>query len=189
MIENFLINYGLIAVFLIATVEVDVAPIMAGVVAHLGYFDFFAATVVAACGAFASDSAWYWLGRWRADSIRASRLYQRTGARVERLIQRFGWWQLPVCRLFYGTRVVTMTFFGIQRRPFRAFLLVDAASCLFWSTLLTGLGFILSGSAELIIGRLKRVELWLLLILLVVISGAIAIQRLVQRGEKKLIGE
>ncbi|MER3429353.1 MAG: hypothetical protein C4334_14930 [Pyrinomonas sp.] len=182
--EDFLLNYGVLAVFALALVEVDAAPVLGGVVAHLGYLAPLSAVLAAATGAFVSDCVWYWVGRLNASWIRSSWLYRRAGERAERLINRLGWRQLPLCRLFYGTRVVTMVLWGTNRRHFGRFALIDALSCTMWAALLTGIGYVLSGSAEAILGRIKRVELWLLLGLLFVVGSSLVLRRVVEGGEK-----
>ncbi|MCV5526706.1 hypothetical protein OFN18_32080, partial [Escherichia coli] len=65
------------------------------------------------------------------------------------------------------------------------FALIDALSCTMWSILLTGIGYVLSGSAQAILGRIKRVELWLLLGLLFVVGSSLLIRRFVERSEKR----
>jgi membrane protein DedA with SNARE-associated domain len=61
-----------------------------------------------------------------------------------------------------------MIFWGVQRPSALKFALVDGSGCLVLTGLLFTLGFELSGSAALVVGRVKQVEL---LLLSVVISG------------------
>ena len=166
--EIFLIKYGVVAVFLAAMVEADVVPVLTGVVAHFGYVKGGPAVVAAAAGAFAGDYLWFCAGVYCSQTIQKSNLYLRTGRITEKLTRRLGLWQIPASHLIYGTRISTMIFWGVQRIPSLKFALVDGAGCLVLTGLLFTLGFGFSGNASLIVGRVKQVEL---LLLVGVISG------------------
>jgi membrane protein DedA with SNARE-associated domain len=169
--EAFLMNYGLLAVFVCAMVEADVVPVLAGVVAHLGYFDFIEAVAVAAAGAFIGDCVWFYLGHARSERIRRSWLYARAGKLTESLDRRFGKWLIPASHVIYGTRVATMTLSGIRRMPFAQFAAIDMLGCLTFTTLLASMGFLFSSSASLIIGHVKRVEVLLLIVAVLTALG------------------
>lgn len=162
--ETFLTNYGLIAVFISAMFEADVVPVMAGVVARLGYIDFIQSISVAAAGAFVGDCIWYAIGYERSDWIRSKNFYSRPSQVVRSLNRRFGVWQIPASHVIYGTRIATMLFAGIEKTSFVKFATVDLLGCVAFTTLLASLGFLFSGSALLIIGRVRRVEVLLLVI-------------------------
>lgn len=165
--EVFLMNYGLVAVFIAAMAEADVVPVLTGVVAHLGYFGFVRSISVASVGAFTGDCIWFWIGRVRSEWIRSTRLYMRTSTVAKNLDQRFGIWQIPASHIVYGTRIATMTLSGIKRMSFLRFAVVDLLGCVTFTTILATLGYLFSSSASLIIGHVKRVELLLLMVALV----------------------
>lgn len=160
-------KYGLLAVFFFAMAEADVVPVLTGVVAHLGYFSFARSIAVASGGAFTGDCVWFWIGRTRSEWIRSSRIYTRTAKVAENLDRRFGVWQIPASHVIYGTRIATMTFSGIKKMSFTKFAVVDMLGCVAFTTIFAALGFLFSSSASLIIGRVKRVELFLLLVVIV----------------------
>ena len=165
--ELFLIKYGLVAVFFSAMAEADVVPILTGVVAHLGYFSFAHAIAVATGGAFTGDCVWFWIGRTHSKWIRTSRIYARTAKATENLDGRLGVWQIPASHVIYGTRIATMTFSGLKKISFAKFAVMDILGCVVFTTVFATLGFLFSSSASLIIGRIKRVELALLLVVIV----------------------
>jgi membrane protein DedA with SNARE-associated domain len=161
-IQQLIIRHGLLAVLLGSAFEGDFTLILAGVVAHLGFFPFPLAVAVGALGSFIGDSIWYGLGRFRGPRFRAGRLYRRVGPRVQRLADRFGPWQLLLARFVYGTKAASMVFWGLNGLKFRRFGPIDAIGCVLGSAVFTGLGYLVSGSATLLLGRVRRVELWLL---------------------------
>lgn len=106
--ELFLINYGLLAVFLAAAVEADVVPILTGALVRLGYLKVTPALLCVAIGAFSGDCVWFWAGRNYSTQVQASSIYRRMGAKVERLTAWLSVWQIPASHVIYGTRVATM---------------------------------------------------------------------------------
>lgn len=147
--------------------EADVVPILAGVVAHLGYFGFAQSITVASIGAFIGDCVWFWIGRAHAKRIHTSRIYSRAVKATVNLDRRLGIWQIPASHIVYGTRVATMTFSGVKRMSFVRFAIADMLGCVGFTTALATVGFLFSSSASLIIGHVKRIELFLLLVLIV----------------------
>lgn len=171
VMEAFLMTYGLLAVFVCAMVEADVVPVLTGVVAHLGYFDFIEAIAVASAGAFIGDCVWFYLGHTRSERIRRSWLYARAAKLTESLDRRFGKWLIPASHVIYGTRIATMTLSGIRQMPFAQFAAIDMLGCLAFTTLFASMGFLFSSSASLIIGHVKKVEVLLLMVAVLTALG------------------
>jgi membrane protein DedA with SNARE-associated domain len=161
-LESLILHYGLVAVFLGAALEGDFTLILAGVVAHLGYFPFPLAVAAGAVGSILGDLAWYGLGRTHGRWFRSGRLYRRVGPRIESLARRFGSAQLLAARFVYGTKAASMVFWGLHDMPLAKFLLVDGIGALIGSFVFTGLGYLVSGSATLLLGKVRRVQFWLL---------------------------
>lgn len=160
-------RFGLPAVFLLTAVEGDVALVLGGVAAHLGLLDPVAVIAAGALGGFAGDAAWFAAGAWRADLVRRSAAYRRVGPTLERLVGRFGAWQLLLARPVYGTRVATMLFWGTQRLAAARFTALDLPACTVWAILLVSLGYLSSSSVAAVLGRVRRAEEWL--------GGAVAV--------------
>lgn len=160
--EEVIVRFGLVAVFLGASVEGDVTLILTGVIAHLGFMNLAIAIGVCACGCFTGDLFWYLLGRFRSDNFRNSKAYRLVGPAVERIAARIGPWQIAASRLVYGTRMATMFYWGIQRLSYRRFALIDILSCVVWAALLGTMGYSASLGAMALIGEVKQLELWLL---------------------------
>jgi membrane protein DedA with SNARE-associated domain len=153
-VEQLILRYGLSAVFVGAAIEGDLTLILAGVAAHLGYFSFAAAVAAGTAGGF--------LGRVRGRGFRAGRLYRRVGHRIEALARRLGAAELVASRFVYGTKAASMVFWGLHGMSLPRFALVDAIGCTIGTLVFTGLGFALSGSATVLLGKMRRLELWLL---------------------------
>ena len=182
--EQFLIEYGLLAIFLCAVVENDVTFILAGVIVHLGIVEAVPALLAGLGGALVHDSIWFWLGHARAETVRSHRVYRRLGPAVERLAAQFGPWELFFCRFVFGTRTPSLVFWGVQHLPVRKFLLIEGLALSLWGSVLVAVGFFLSNSAALIIGRVKSFEHWMLGAFLLAGAGFL-VTRLLTRHEIK----
>jgi membrane protein DedA with SNARE-associated domain len=178
-------RFGLAMVFLGTAVEGDVTMMLAGVTAHLGLFPIATVMTVGAVGGFAGDTFFYGLGRWHSDTIKRTRLYRRAEPAIERFTARFGPLEIVVARFIYGTRVASMVFWGVARLPLWRFALIDALGCALWAVALGALGYTLSGSAVLLLGRVKRVEAWLLGALLICVGLVLLYRAYLQRRSRR----
>ncbi len=160
--EDFIVRYGIFAIFVGAVFEGDVTLILAGVVAHMGLVGPLAGIFAGTCGALLADGAFYLAGRYGIAAIGRSEAYAHAAPVIDRLVGRLGAWQIVAARFVYGTRVASMLFWGMRGLPWRRFLPLDALACALWASALVGLGFSLSGSAAVLIGDVKKAELWLL---------------------------
>ena len=169
--QEFLLEYGLLAIFLCAIVENDVTFILTGVVVHLSGIHPVPALVSGLSGALLHDSIWFLLGHWRSDTIKTHRVYRRVGPAVERLAGCFGPWELLVSRFIYGTRTPSIVFWGVQRLSVTSFLLIETVALTVWGAVLISLGYFLSTGAAAIIGKVKSMERWMICALAIAIVG------------------
>lgn len=181
VVEQFLSTYGLLALVPLAAFEGDLSLIVVGALAHRGLLWLPSAIVAGAVGSLIGDTAWFFLGRRLRDSVRDSRLYQRVGPRIERLADRIGIWQLIAARFIWGTRNASMFFWGQHGLPLHRFLLVDALSCLIGATTFGVMGYLVGQGALALLGHMRRLEHWLLIILLFGIVVTFIIHRLTRR--------
>lgn len=182
-LEAFLSNYGLLALFLLATVEGDVSLLVAGVLTHVGVLPLPGAIAAGALGNLVGDSFWFAVGHRHSGRIRASRLYRAVGPRVEGLARRLGPWQLLAARVVYGTRNVSMLFWGQMRLPTGRFLLLDGLGCALAATGFTLLGYAVGSSTEALTHEIHRIEHWLLV---AVLAGSVLVWGVTRLARRKL---
>jgi membrane protein DedA with SNARE-associated domain len=180
-LADLLSQYGLIAVLIGTAIEGDFTLILAGVLAHEGYFRLEDALGVGMLGLFLGDCCWYALGRWRGRAFKASRFYARVGGTIERLAKRVGAWELIAARFVYGTKSASMIFWGLHGLPLQRFVLVDAIGCALGAGVFTGLGYLVSGSAVALLGHVQRFERFLAGIIIVAVVLVFAVNRATRR--------
>lgn len=179
--EDFLTRHGLFAVLAAAAFEGDMSVVLAGVLAHLGFFSLPRAVEAAWLGGFVGDTAWYVLGRLNSTTVRRSRLYERAAPLIERLVVRLGEREIVLSRFVYGTRIASMFFWGVHQLPYARFAAFDLVGCLLSAIVLAGLGFGLSTSAVALVGRVKRAEVWLVGLLLASLALLVGLRHLMRR--------
>jgi membrane protein DedA with SNARE-associated domain len=160
-LQQLLIHYGLVAVLIGSAIEGDFSLLLAGVVSHLGIFPFEWAVAAGTLGSLLGDTAWYALGRLRGPKFREGKFYRRVGPTINRLARQLGPWELLAARFVYGTKAASMVFWGLHGLSLPRFLLIDALGCAIGTTVFTGLGYLVSGSATALLGKVHRVQLWL----------------------------
>lgn len=173
-------EYGIYAVFALATVEGDITLLLAGVLAHNGNFGPYSFLKVYLAGTFGGvvgDTVGYFIGRLFRKTVKNYSFYKMAQPRIERLLEKFGGFAIIVSKYIYGIRAAMCLFYGIGRMPFHKFLLLDFISCSIWVLMLAGIGYFFSGAITSIIGDFKQIGVALFFIVL----GGIIIFYLIER--------
>lgn len=171
-LEQFLGDHGLVALLFVATVEGDLSIVIGGVLAHLGILPLPGVMLVGAAGNLIGDCVWFGVGRRFRLHIRETGLYQAVGAQIERLASRLGPWQLLAARVVYGTRNMSMVFWGQHELPLIRFLLVDALGCILAAVGFALIGYLVGNGTTALTGEVKRIERFLLIAL---VAGALVL--------------
>lgn len=173
-------QYGIYAVFALCTVEGDITLLLAGVLAHNGYFGHFSflkVYIFGTLGGMVGDAFGYMVGRLFQQSVRNHSFYQMAQPRIERLVDKFGALAIIVSKYIYGIRVAMCLFNGIGRMPFHKFLLMDFISCSIWVLALSSVGYFFSGAITTIIGDFKQIGIAVFFIVL----GGVILFYLIER--------
>lgn len=173
-------TYGLIAVFFLVMIEGDITLLLAGVLAHSGFFgeySFLLVLLTATAGAVAGDNLAYVTGRGFGKSVRDFRFYRAARPRIERLTNKFGWLSIFLSKYIYGLRTACCVFYGVGHMPLARFLPYTLASCFAWVFILAGAGYFFSGAITNIIGDFHRLGKVLLVIVVCGIVGFYLLER------------
>ncbi|HZI60046.1 MAG TPA: DedA family protein [Pyrinomonadaceae bacterium] len=173
-LNQLLLQYGVYAVFILVMIEGDITLLIAGVLAHSGFFgDYSFAQVLiwGTIGGCASDNLAYFAGRAFCEGVRELRFYRAAKPRLERLTNKFGPLSIFLSKYIYGLRWAACVFYGVGRMPYLRFLLLSFASCFMWVAVLSGAGYFFSGAVMGLIGDFQRLGKVLLVIVVVGIVG------------------
>jgi len=177
-------RYGLWAVFFGTMIEGDLTLLFAGVLARAGLFGYGEALAVGTLGGFIGDSLSYLIGarfRGKAESLH---FFVRAKPRLERLMRRFGVLTVFIVKYVYGLRTTSAIFWGLARFGFMRFSFLTLASCAAWVGILVSIGFTFATGVEKLIGDLKRIQIILLVIFVIV-----GVVYLITRFERRVIEE
>ena len=169
-LNQLLLQYGVYAVFILVMIEGDITLLIAGVLAHSGFFgDYSFAQVLiwGTIGGCASDNLAYFAGRAFCEGVRELRFYRAAKPRLERLTNKFGPLSIFLSKYIYGLRWASCVFYGVGRMPYLRFLLLSFASCFLWVFVLSGGGYFFSGAVMGLIGDFQRLGKVLLVIVIV----------------------
>ena len=167
-------QYGLYAVFILVMIEGDVTLLLAGVLAHSGFFginSFPQVLVWGTLGGCISDNVAYFTGRAFCQTVREFRFYKAAKPRIERLTNKFGALSIFLSKYIYGLRWASCVFYGVGRMPYLRFLIVSFFSCFLWVFILSGAGYFFSGAVMRLIGDFQRLGKVLLVIVVVGIAA------------------
>ena len=173
-LNQLLLQYGVYAVFILVMIEGDITLLIAGVLAHSGFFgDYSFAQVLiwGTIGGCASDNLAYFAGRAFCEGVRELRFYRAAKPRLERLTNKFGPLSIFLSKYIYGLRWAACVFYGVGRMPYLRFLLLSFASCFMWVFVLSGAGYFFSGAVMGLIGDFQRLGKVLLVIVVIGIVG------------------
>ena len=177
--------YGMYGVFALVMLEGDLTLLLAGVLAHSGFFDdglvkgygFAKVVVWGTIAGFTSDNLAYGAGRIFSGTVRDFRFYRHAQPRLERMTNRFGTLSIFISKYVYGLRWASCTFYGVARMRYLRFVPLSLASCFVWVLLLSGVGYFFSSAVMGLIGDFRHVGK----ILLGILIGGVLIVYLVKR--------
>jgi membrane protein DedA with SNARE-associated domain len=173
-LNDLLFQYGLYAVFILVMFEGDITLLLAGVLAHSGFFgDYSFAQVLiwGTIGGSLSDNIAYFGGRGFSEGVRQFRFYRAAQPRLQTLTRKFGPLSIFLSKYIYGLRWASCVFYGVGRMPYLRFLLLSFASCFLWVFVLSGAGYFFSGAVMGLIGDFQRLGKVLLVIVILGVAG------------------
>lgn len=173
-------QYGLYGVLILVMVEGDITLLLAGVLAHSGFFgdySFERVLLWGTLGGVASDNIAYAVGRVFRKGVRNLRFYRSASPRMERLTTKFGPLSIFLSKYIYGLRWATCIFYGVGRMPYLRFLLLSVTSCFVWVFVLSGAGYFFSGAVIGLIGDFQRLGKVLLVIVVLGILAFYLVER------------
>ena len=193
-VSHLIESYGMYGVFVLIMIEGDLTLLLAGVLAHSGFFDdglikgygFAKVLLWGTIAGFASDNLAYGAGRIFSGTVHKFRFYRTASPRIERMTNRFGTLSIFISKYVYGLRWASCTFYGVARMPYVRFVPLSLGSCFLWVSILSGVGYFFSSAVMGLIGDFRHVGRILLGIL---IGGVVVVYLIKRRWVSKRVEE
>lgn len=171
-LESIVEHYGYIAILVGTFLEGETIVVLAGFLAHRGYLTLEWVIVCAFLGTYAGDQLFFYIGKWRGGGILAKRPHwQLRSKRVFELLNRHQVLVILGFRFLYGLRTVTPFLIGMSGvHPFR-YLVLNGLGAIIWAIAVGFLGFLLGQTVELFLEHVKRYEMTILAVILLLAAG------------------
>lgn len=145
--------------------------LMGGFAAYAGFLALPWVIVVAFCGTLFADQAYFFLGRRHSHRILAARpSWKLRMNRAEKLFHRFKTPLILVFRFLYGIRAVLVFVIGMSRIPATKFAVLNALGAMIWAVLVGTGGYLFGSAFEILLGKIRAVELAALGALVIAVS-------------------
>jgi membrane protein DedA with SNARE-associated domain len=178
-VEQFLEHFGYLAVLGGSFLEGETVVVLAGYAARRGYLSLSWVILAAFVGSVVGDQLWFYLGRRYGPAIfkRYPGLAQKS-ERVNALLHRRGTLFVVFLRFMYGIRIAGPIVIGVTRYPARRFFLLNLIGGILWAPIIAGAGYFLGHGIEILLGDIRRYEIWFLALVGVLGAGVWAFRRL-----------
>src|SRR5437870_4951433 len=189
LIEHYVLVYGYWAVFFGVMLENAGVPVpgetillVAGYFAATGEFHIALVMLIAATGAVIGDNIGFAIGHHfgRGFLLRVGRFFFLTPKRFEHMENYFkshGNKTILVARFITGLRVFAALLAGASKMPWRIFVVYNIAGAVFWSVVITTLGYLFGQSMPLLVKWVGRTGTILLIVAIVLGIIAWRVQR------------
>jgi membrane protein DedA with SNARE-associated domain len=185
-LETIISSYGYLALVAGAFVEEATFVIMAGFLAHEGYFSLSGVTLVSFVSAFAGAQILFMLGRKNGTEwIDARPKMKQKLARARGFLSRNEALVILGFRFVYGLHTVAPVSMGLSSVSVRLFTCLNAASALIWAAVFSLSGYGFGRALNILLIDLRRLEKHVLAAIAVAGVAAWVIYRVVQRRKSR----
>jgi membrane protein DedA with SNARE-associated domain len=161
-LEGLISTYGYAAIAIGTFFEGETILVLGGFAAHQGYLELPVVLASAFLGTLLGDQLYFYVGRAKGQDFLAKRPHWKSRSeKVFALLDKHQLWLILGFRFLYGLRTLTPFVIGASRISALRFLLLDGLGAFIWATVIGVLGYLFGYTLELLIGNIKRYELWL----------------------------
>jgi membrane protein DedA with SNARE-associated domain len=164
--ESFIEHFGYLAVLIGTFLEGETVVILAGFAAHRGYLYLPLVIGAAFAGTLIGDQLFYILGRKHSQVVLARRT--SWGPRIEKARKLVAGHQVLIIlgfRFLYGLRTVIPFTLGAAAVPWRVFIPLNILGALIWAMVIGYAGYLFGQTLESLLGGLKHIEVWIMLVI------------------------
>jgi membrane protein DedA with SNARE-associated domain len=160
-LEDLISTYGYAAIAIGTFLEGETILVLGGLAAYRGYLELPWVLVSAFGGTLLGDQLYFYIGRAKGRSILEKRRnWKSKSEKVFSLLDKHQVLLILGFRFLYGLRTVTPIVLGASRIAPVRFLILNILGAFTWTIVIGVMGYIFGHTLEVIIGDVKRYELW-----------------------------
>ena len=187
MLEYFITTYGYPALFIGAMVEGEVALVIAGFAASLGYMDLGIVITVGFVGSLIGDQTLFYIGRKKGRELleRWPRLKKRAKW-AHKILDKHSSWILLLSRFAYGFRAILPITIGTSKISAKRFATYNFIGAAIWSVLFSVGGYFFGTALSTYLSDIRHYELQ---IIGVIIAVALILWAIIIMKRKEILKE
>lgn len=183
--ESFIQHYGYIAIFIGTFLEGETILVLGGLAAHQGYLTLTGVILSAFAGSLMGDQLFFYLGRRHgAYMLKRRPGWQQKITHVNRLAARYESAVILLFRFVYGFRTITPFVMGIGDVRVVKFFILNCVGAILWATIVGTAGYLFGTAVEAVLGDIRSVEKWVLL-LVAAVGGLVWLIRILRARRRR----
>lgn len=158
--EAFIHDYGYLAILIGSIFEGELILLMGGVAAFAGYLDLRWVIFIAFFGTLLADQGYFFLGRHQSRRILAALpSWKARISKAEKLFNRFNTPLILIFRFLYGIRAILVFVIGMSGITTTRFAVLNAFGAMIWAVSVGTGGYLFGSGFEVLLGKVKSVQL------------------------------
>jgi membrane protein DedA with SNARE-associated domain len=159
-LQEYLSQYGYIAIFILTFFEGESVLIAAGFLAFSGYLDVYLIIIIATVASYVGHGSFFLIAFKRREAFInfAGKFIKVNLKKLESLMVQYGVAAIFISQWIYGFRLMSAAVLGLSRMGKTKYFSYLLISCLIWATICTYAGYFFGTALKDILGDIKDYE-------------------------------
>lgn len=155
--EEFIQNYGYLAIFIGTFFEGETILVVGGILAQQGLLELPLVALAAFVGSFSGDQLFFQIGRIKGKALLDKRpSWKARAEKINDLLARYRDWIVLSFRFFYGLRNPTPFVIGMSSISTIRFMTLNGIGAFVWAFTISTLGYVFGNAMEAFMEDMKH---------------------------------
>lgn len=187
MLEYLITTYGYPALFIGAMVEGEVALVIAGFAAYLGYMNLGVVIAIGFIGSFIGDQTYFYIGRKKGrELLERWPKFKKRAKWAHKILDKHSNWMLLLSRFAYGFRAILPITIGTSNVSAKKFAVYNLIGAAIWSVLFSVGGYVFGTALATYLADIRHYELQIIGVIIVV---ALLLWAIIVMKKKEILKE
>ncbi|MDD2815114.1 MAG: DedA family protein [Thiotrichaceae bacterium] len=162
--EEFIQNYGYLAIFIGTFFEGETILVVGGILAQQGLLELPLVALAAFVGSFSGDQLFFQIGRIKGKALLDKRpSWKARAEKINDLLERYRDWIVLSFRFFYGLRNPTPFVIGMSSISTIRFMTLNGIGALVWAFTISTLGYVFGNAMEAFMEDMKHYMIYVII--------------------------